>query len=587
MITIDANSKHHHAEKYLALIEFEQIQLTYKQLPALALISISSTTLLSIIFWEFLPHTTLIILYTISLLPLTIFPLICAHYFKKVAPKFKNIKNWDKLLILLYFTRSCTWGLIGIMLYEPYSLANQITLLVLLIGVTLFQIRSISGYKPVFYVSAYPLLLPFMIRLLFEFTITTIAISALAFFMMFIFTLFFRKIHHSFIETSTVGFEKTQLADDLAKANLDKSRFLAAASHDLRQPLHAQGLYIAELKKNVTSIKAKNIVESLEKSTNAMRIMFDTLLDISKLDAGVVKPDIQHFPVRKIFDELHLDFSGIALDKNLDFRVVESDSIVKSDPILLSRIIRNMVTNAIKYTNTGGILLGCRRKAGLLSIEIWDTGIGISPVEQQNIFQEYLQLNNTERDRNKGLGLGLTIVKRLAKLLNHPITLKSTIQKGSVFSIAVTSGNLNEINYSKSTLSEYFTSDLQNFKILIIDDDSVILEAMQWLLEGWGCIVVCAESAKEAIQRFNNNSFIPDIIIADYRLRNNKTGVEAIQSINTNLIATIPAILITGDTSPSRIEEAQSSGYKILHKPVAPDKLRSLLSYYKNTAKLI
>ncbi|VAW99961.1 Signal transduction histidine kinase [hydrothermal vent metagenome] len=587
MLKITKDTKQNNHDKYSKLVEYEQICLTYDQFPKLALLGITAPVILCVLFWNSVDQNYAVALTLISIFPLVLFPLYCGYLFKKAKPKIGEIQNWGKLLSLVYFLRSCIWAAPSVVFFVSNSLANQFTLLFMLSVVAVFNIISTAGYKPVFYSTIIILMLPITIRSLFDFTGFSIAYSVFILVLTLLFILFYRKLNQTFQNSIITGHEKTNLANELEKANLDKSRFLAAASHDLRQPLHAQGLYIAELKKIISDPKASKIITSLENSTNAMRTMFDTLLDISKLDAGVIKPDIQHFKLNTIFNELMLDFSGMALDKDLSFRIVDTAIIIKSDPILLSRIIRNFVLNAIKYTNKGGILLGCRRKNdNSVSIEILDTGIGITPDEQDKIFQEFLQLNNTERDRNKGLGLGLAIVKRLALLLNHPIMLQSQLHQGSNFSIVVPIGNEDKINLFEKTFPTKYNSDLIKLSVLIIDDDTAILEAMKWLLEDWGCTVHTAESEQEAINKIDTISNPPEIIIADYRLRENKTGVEAIKLINNRFKTEIPGIIITGDTSPTRIEEAESSGYKVLHKPLAPDKIRSLLSYYKNTKQL-
>jgi len=572
-------------DSYLKLIEYEQICHTYKQLTGLAIIGLVTSSILAYLFWELIDKKYVTIFYFISIFTLTLVPLIAVFAFKKYKPTITQFKKWAKLLVFVYFIRSSTWTVACLFLYDFHTVVDHFSLFFTLAVIAVLHVISTSGYKPVFYASIYTLMIPFTVRLVIEFTGESIGFSLLVVFLTLLLILFNKRLHDTFHNSLILSHEKTQLADDLEKANFDKSRFLATASHDLRQPLHAQGLYIAELKHRLNDHETKNIVASLEKSTDVMRTMFDTLLDISKLDAGVIKPVFQHFPISQIFDDITLDFSGLALDKGLSFTIVDSSIIVYSDPILLSRIVRNLVSNAIKYTNKGGVVLGCRRKPdNSVSIEVCDSGIGVSSQEQEVIFQEYSQLDNVELDRNKGLGLGLAIVKRHSKLLDHPINIQSKPGSGSIFSILLTRGEPEKVDVSKKTFSQNHTVDLNNINILVIDDDAAILESMYFLLSEWGCEVETVESEQQAIRLVKDKNFVPDIIIADYNLRGNKNGVQAINAIKSEINENIQAILITGDTSMQRINDAENSGYEVLHKPLAPYQLRSLLSFKLATA---
>jgi signal transduction histidine kinase/CheY-like chemotaxis protein len=366
--------------------------------------------------------------------------------------------------------------------------------------------------------------------------------------------------------------EKKAEAD---RANLAKSRFLAAASHDLRQPVHALGLFVAELQtKNVSAPDAK-IVAGVEAGVLALSDMLDSMLDISRLEAGVLPAHVVDFCVAGILDRMAAEFEGEARVKGLRFTIVPSNAIVRSDPVLLERIVLNLVANAVRYTNTGRIVLGCRRRNGQLSIQVWDTGIGIPESRRQYIFQEFYQLGNPERDRRKGLGLGLAIVEGLANLLGHKIELASTCGRGSMFAVDVPFGDPAAVSEAPQAYAA--PSGLEHAFLAIIDDDDLVREGMQGLIAQWGCEAVFAASGDQLLRELDGR--IPDVLICDYRLPRGESGIEVISCVRAACGKSIPALLISGDTSPKLVRAAESAGYPLLHKPVRPAKLRALVTH--------
>ncbi len=356
-----------------------------------------------------------------------------------------------------------------------------------------------------------------------------------------------------------------------------KTRFLAAASHDLRQPLHAMGLFVTALQERVQDVETRKIVQQLEASTEALRDLLNSLLDISRLDAGVVQPRNDSYPVQEIFDRLSHDYFPAATEKKISLRFTTHPYWVKSDASLLEQILRNLLSNAIRYTRNGGVLLGCRIRGQRLRFEVWDTGIGISPAELENIFHEFYQVGNPQRDRNLGLGLGLAISQRLAILLGTHIEVKSAPGKGSMFafSVSISKQDMPLQGSTNFPAHRHFSNSI----ILVIDDEMAIRDATRLMLENWGCKVMLADSGEDAVELLQHTGTHPHAIIADYRLRNNRTGAEAISAIHQIFDPDIPAIIITGDTAPERLREAKESGYHLLHKPLAPAKLRTLLSH--------
>jgi signal transduction histidine kinase/CheY-like chemotaxis protein len=361
-------------------------------------------------------------------------------------------------------------------------------------------------------------------------------------------------------------------------ANTAKSRFLAMASHDLRQPLHALGLFVAQLRTPLKSRERAKTIERVDAAVREMNEMFNSLLDISRLDAGILKPKIVEFPIARLLQKLETTFDQTTREKGLRLLVMRSDAWVRSDPLLLERILLNLVSNAVRYTLRGGIVVGCRRRSKMLRIEVWDSGPGIPEDQKQNIFGEFFQLPAPERDRYGGLGLGLAIVDRLRRLLNHQIELTSTVGRGTRFTILVPMAAAECVTSVQTVGSPHPAAfEVEGKVIVVIDDFPIVLEGTSGLLGKWGCSVVTAGSDEAALIQLAEREQRPDLIISDYHLASGKTGIEAIERINAAFGASIRAILISGDTAPDRLRDARDKGYILLHKPVDPMRLRAVM----------
>lgn len=362
-----------------------------------------------------------------------------------------------------------------------------------------------------------------------------------------------------------------------------KDKFLAAASHDLRQPLHAQGLYLDAIE---TYVHPKGVahLQALRRTNDALSNLFNSLLDVSRLNAGIVEVQLNHTRLFEIVQPLHEEFKTHAAEKNLSLLLDCPQLTVFTDPLLLGRILRNLLANAVRYTQQGNITLTCRATANdTVRIAVQDTGIGIPATEQVNIFDEYYQLDNPERDRSKGLGLGLAIVKKLADLLGLTLTCESHPGTGSNFAVEVPQGDASLLYQAPPVVSAVSVAGVH---VLVIDDEREILHSMAYLLKSWGCLAITAESASEALEKIAQTGLQPDLIMADYRLREGKTGAEAITAVRQFCQRAIPAMLITGDTSEERLREATASGLYLLHKPVAPSRLRTVMNQLLKQASL-
>jgi signal transduction histidine kinase/CheY-like chemotaxis protein len=368
-----------------------------------------------------------------------------------------------------------------------------------------------------------------------------------------------------------------RLYHQLELANLAKSRFLAAASHDLRQPLHALNLFLDQRRGETDQVERSRLEAQIDTAVAAMNDLFNSLLDISKLDAGVLAPSISEFPVDYLLKRIETTFVATARENGLRLRVVASRAWVRSDFILLERILLNLVSNAVRYTERGGVVIGCRHRNGRLRIDVCDSGIGIPEDQRRNIFGEFYQLGGGEKDRRGGLGLGLAIVDRLCGILDHPIELASSVGRGSRFSVLVASAQAGTAQAALDVPRALVDSEHGKL-VMVIDDNELVRDGTRGLLKSWGCLVVTAESEVTAMAKLAAPGRRPDLIISDYHLAHGKAGFELIDRLRHACGAQIPAFLISGDTAPERLHEASASGYYLLHKPVLPITLRSVVS---------
>ncbi|SEB21246.1 hybrid sensor histidine kinase/response regulator [Variovorax sp. YR216] len=372
------------------------------------------------------------------------------------------------------------------------------------------------------------------------------------------------------IERLRVETEHAQAAHQQAEqANLAKSKFLAAASHDLRQPIHAQGLFLEVLARSKLSASQYDALANARATWQASAEMLDTLLDFSRIEAGVVEPQMQVFPLQPLLNKIENELAPQADAKGIVYRSHETHVAVRSDPALVALILRNLVSNAIRYTERGGVLVACRERDGRAVIEVWDTGIGIDASQHEDIFREFHQLGNAERDRRKGLGLGLAIAQGLARALGSALTLASRPGRGSVFRIALPTAQMGVVSSGVEVIPGH--SSVFNVRVLVIDDDDAIRAGMRQLLTAWGCECDAADSIEEALALARLRP--PGLVISDYRLRELRTGAEAIAALRAEFGQQLPALLITGDTAPQRLREARASGVPLLHKPVSPNQL--------------
>ena len=362
---------------------------------------------------------------------------------------------------------------------------------------------------------------------------------------------------------------------DAEAANVAKSRFLAAASHDLRQPLHALGLFASALNQRTQDAESRELTGRINQSIAALESLFSEVLDVSRLDAGAVTVNLQPVALQPMFERIANDLSSAAEEKNLALRFVPTARLVRSDPIHLERILRNLVANAIRYTASGGILVGVRPRSGALVLEVRDAGIGIAEEHQARVFDEFYQVGNVERDRRQGLGLGLSIVKRLCDLMGHGLALSSAPGRGTAFRITLAPAEAVPANEDVFA-GPPAAAALQGARIVVIDDEPDVRDSMAALLGSWGSKVFAFANAEDALAAPPEGTR-PALLVVDYRLRAGTTGLEAARLLREAWGADIPVLLVSGESSADELARIKASGFPLLHKPVPPAKLKSLL----------
>lgn len=382
------------------------------------------------------------------------------------------------------------------------------------------------------------------------------------------------------LRNETLAGQLTQANMRLQEANIAKTRFLAAANHDLRQPMHAISLLVMALRTHPEvsqSIEIQNIVRKIQSSAEAMDALFNTVLDISKLDAAAVKPVIESFPLWNIFQNLEIQYGPLAQQKGIELKIARSRAIVRSDAALLDRIVRNFVTNAIRYTNKGRVLVGARRRGSNIEIHVIDSGVGIASHHQEIIFQEFIQLDNPTHDRSRGLGLGLSIVQRLASLLNHEIGVISKQGHGSTFFVRLpmdTSAAPSDAVAAPDF--EMLEAAIKGTFIVVVDDEEDILYGMEALLKRYGCHFICASSTAKMLNELADHQRQPDLIVTDFRISASETGFDVIQRIRESQCLDIPAIIVTGSSEDADI--AMHSNFPVLGKPVTEMRLLAAMA---------
>jgi signal transduction histidine kinase len=561
------------------LVRAEQVRILYRQVPFASAIHVLLGALVVAVTGAGTVSRTAVVWYGLILATVAIRVVLWFAY-RRSRPAPGMAAVWGRWYFIAMLCSGIAWGSGAFFIFPPDSFALQLFLASVMIGLaaglTANTLANVSVIYAFLLAGITPYVVAFVLQgtLLHEVTAFMLAIFVFGTIMM------ARSNSRMFVELITLRLEVGTQRDLAEQANLAKSKFLAAASHDLRQPLHAMTLLADALNGRLQNADDYLVLARLQESLSAMRKLFNALLDISRLDAGIVEARIKDIRLSALLDRLSVDYARQAQEQNLEWRCPATHAVVRTDPVLLETLLRNLIGNALRYTPQGYVAIACREVDGWLRIEVEDSGVGIPADKHTEIFREYHQLSNPERDGAKGLGLGLAIVERLARLLNHRIELRSAPGTGSCFTVILPLGSASAIAPEMDGISSGETSlesDLVGMVVLVIDDQAAVLEGMQVLLGRWGCVVMLADSEAAAVAATAHAQRMPELIIADYRLRADRTGSQAIDRVRREFGESIPALIVTGDTAPERLREAQASGHMLMNKPVPPARLRAYL----------
>jgi len=566
-------------------IKTDKTLLIHHHIPLMVIANLLGGSLITVFLWGD-ENVEYLLVWMVTLIILNLYRWLNYHSLDTKTADAKRIKNQDKGYTLLAFLSGCIWGSTGLLFFYPDSIATFTFILIMQVGMVSGSLNSLSPRPIIYSLFAIPTMLPITIVMFLQDLSFYYGMGIATIFYLIFALAFTRKLHRSTDDALVLKYENIDLVNNLEyktlqlqeqtesanKANADKSQFLAAASHDLRQPLHAVNLFIDSLCHKLTNKEQEHDLNRIRRGLDSLGELFNALLDISRLDSNVMPINKSDFDIDSLLKNLVDQFSLDATGKGIKLHVSSCHKIGHSDPVLFERILRNILSNAIRYTKNGNIDVSCQALSNeSLEIHIRDTGIGISAENINTIFGEFVQLDNPERDRNKGLGLGLAIVSRISKLLGHTTELKSTLGEGTEFIIHIPLSNKKVL--ITDTLETSSPQDiLQGIKVLVIDNELDILEAMKSLIESWGCEFTSAATMSDAHHLIKQEN-TPDFILADYRMPGDTNGCQFIQSIHEE-IGFIPSLIITGDTGADVIDEIKKANLVMLNKPLKPAQLR-------------
>jgi signal transduction histidine kinase len=575
-------------EEYCASVRLELVNTLYRQSPPILLGNIAVVSLTVLLLWHEVSQRDLLAwAAAIYVLTACRIALVWCDLRNRASHTVVTATRRARRYVFGSALSGCLWGAMGILFFAPDNTVVTALTCIVLAGMTGGSVASLSSWWPTYLAFALPAVLPMAIRSFVHGSALFSVLGSLSLFLLGVNLAFSRTLHRTVRDTALLRFENVGLIRQLTEekeraeiANRSKSQFLAAASHDLRQPAHALGLYIATLRAmaaspNIERTALHDIAERLQTALKGMSQLLNVLLDISRLDAGVIEVEPRCFPLQQELDGLENQFLRAASEKGLTLKIRPTPIWVQTDAVLLRNILANLVSNAVRYTNRGGVLVACRRRNDEVEIQVFDTGIGIESAQLPGIFLEFYQVGNAARDREQGLGLGLAIVQRTATLLGASVHVRSRPGHGSVFSIRLPLARP-AANSCTGVLPEPASSSTRK-TILVVDDDRDVLASMQTLLQTWGHMVVAAASIEQAVEAADAHGDALELVVTDFRLAHRVTGIDVVHAVSESIGRAIPAIIITGDTSADGINAASSSGYRVMHKPLDPLEMRALI----------
>lgn len=553
------------------------VDLLVKQVKITGLANIVMLTVVAVVIWsekeELFAWLWLVAGYLLTAFRAALFVGI-----KKKIKALATPLQIERVVILLLVLSGLHWGVAAWVYLDPDDTQLFAFLSAALLGLVSATIPSLSARPIVWLAYSTPLFFLAAAKLAYIENWSMLALVILGQFLLIVIS---RNLGKRIEYSITQEYINAELLKEVSaakeaaeKANLGKSQFMAAASHDLRQPLHAQSILLEVLSLHLRDGESRELVKKIIKSNEALSGLFNALLEISQLDAGTLKTNISHQNLADCSKNLLDEYKLVAEQKGLEFTCFHEKGIVISDPVLLNRILSNLISNAIKFTSAGSVHVDMTIEEESVLVRVIDTGIGIDSSQYQHIFNEFVQVGNKARDRSQGIGLGLAVVRRLCQLLGHQIEITPNTPNGTCFTLTMPRGE------EKSILTEVVNindNTLDNIKVLLIDDEITIVDAMTLMLKNWGCHVDAVLSLEEALKRLREIKHCPDLIISDYRLNGIETGLEGLHIIQKSLGKNIPSLLVTGDTSTELLKKINQHGFYVLHKPVKPSQLKKVI----------
>ena len=569
------------------LIVDEAVRFMFSNIGSISVLQLFFPVAIAWMFWNSFSRP-LIVFWAVSVLALYGVRIVLASRFEKEQTDKDYYPRWARYFTWTSLVSGILWGSSGVLFYSPDSVNLQVLLYVLIVGTAAGSLVVNCYWLPAFFAFSIPAIGMVSLNLMIRAEAPGKILGVLLILYLVIFTQVARRTREMMYHSIRVQFENLSLVEELQRqkeraetANRAKTRFLASANHDLRQPVHALSLMTYAARDELVSPRGKKLYDSMNRTVRSLSQLLESLLDLSRLDAGAMTVQRENVNLKNLGAQLLTEFLPLAQRKELRIGIGPFDYAVYTDVALVERILRNLVSNAVRYTNEGGVLIGCRRRGTDVLVEVWDTGVGIADEDTDLVFTEFYQGNNPDHDRTQGLGLGLSICKRISDLLGHEFTCRSVAGQGTVFRLRLPLSNQVILpDHGSSDSSDMHKDSFAGKSVLVIDDERMVREALSEVMHDWGAKAVIASGGLEALSKLGeDDNIIPDCIICDYRLGGDENGLSAIKMIrDATGIKEMPALILTGDTAPDLVKEFDKSEFAVLHKPVHPEELYSYLS---------